>query len=175
MMCFKAYKIKLLLLLLFVVASGAGCGYKFSGGGKLPSGTGVICISLFSNRSSEVMLENTIANDLVYEFTRNGQKTSKDEGSADSIMTGEIKSVTSETVTHTTSLTSVENRVTVVLLAQLKNQKGSVLWEKSNITDSEVYAVDSDNTVDSSARKEALKKISERVATKIYSGMTEDF
>lgn len=177
MMYFKTYKIKLLLLLFFVIVSGTlvGCGYKFSGGGTMPSGTGMICISLFNNRTSEAMLENTIVNALVYEFTRNGQKISKNKESADSIMAGEIKSVNSETVTQTESLTSIESRVTVALSVLVKDQNGDVLWENRNISDSEVYTVSSNNSSDSAAKKEALRKISERISVKIYSGMTEDF
>lgn len=171
----NAYKIKLILLLILITVSGAGCGYKFSGGGKMPAGTGEICISLFNNRSSETMLENTIMNDLVYEFTRNGQTTAKDEETADSVMTGEILSVTSDTVTHSGDLTSLESRVSVSLSVQVKNSKGSILWENLSIKDSEVYSVDSSNTIDSAAKKAALKKISERISVKIYSGMTEDF
>ncbi len=174
-MYFKINIIKQALLILLIVATGASCGYKFSGGGTLPTGTGVVCITIFNNRSSEVMFENTIANGLIYEFTRNGQKISKNEGDADSVMTGEVKSVSSETITHTGSLTSLESRVTVSLLVQLKNRKGHTLWENKNITDSEAYTVDSDNVVDSAAKKEALQEISERLATKIYAEMTEEF
>jgi outer membrane lipopolysaccharide assembly protein LptE/RlpB len=174
-MHFKINIIKQALLVLLVVVMCGSCGYKFSGGGTLPSGTGVVCITIFNNRSSEAMFENTIANDLIYEFTRNGQKISKNEGDADSVMTGEVKSVSSETITRTGSLTSLESRVTISLLVQLKNRKGNILWENKNITDSEAYTVYSNNVVGNAAKKEALQEISERVASKIYAAMTEDF
>lgn len=172
----KSYIYKLVILFLLLSgAAGTGCGYKFSGGGTLPAGTGTVCIKLFNNRSSEQMFENTLANDLIYEFTRNGQKTVSEEGAADSVLSGEIKSVTSETVTHTDELTSVESRVTVVLKVQLISG-GNILWENNNITDSEVYTLDTDdNSQDSAAKKEALGELSERVAAKVYSGMTENF
>lgn len=167
--------IKLILSLVSVVMAVAGCGYKFSGGGTLPSGTGVVCVSIFNNRTSEPMVENILANDLIYEFTRNGQNVSKTAGEADSVMTGEVMSVLSETVTHTESLTSIESRVTMTLSARLKDHQGKILWENSRITDSEVYTVDSDNVVDSAGKREALKKISARFASKIYAELTEDF
>lgn len=171
----KEYTFKSILLLLIIIMAGAGCGYKFSGGGALPSGSGVICISIFKNRSSEARFENIIVNDLIYEFKRNGQQITDNEDGADSVLSGEIKSVLSGTVTHTDSLTSVESRVVVVADVWLKDQKGRVIWDANNIKDNEVYTVDSDNEAESMNRKAALKKLSRRFSSMVYARMTDNF
>ncbi len=161
---------------LLLALSATGCGYRFSGGGTLPSGSGDICISIFKNRSSESLFENTITNDIIYEFTRNGQKVSRNEAGADSVLTGTILSVTTESATRTSSLTSVEKKVKVHISAVLKSRKGKILWENSELRYEQLYEADAaNNEKEKSYRKEALAKMSERFAPALYANMTEDF
>ena len=55
----------------------SACGYRFAGSGNLPEGIQTIAIDIFKNRTTETGLENTITNDLIYEFTRKGRSVQK--------------------------------------------------------------------------------------------------
>ena len=167
------YKLPVALLLLVFIA--AGCGYRFSGGGTLPSGTGDICIKIFENSSSESLLENTLTNDIIYEFTRNGQTVVRTETSADSIMIGRIMSVSTESATRTTNLISVEKKVKVLIGVTLQNRKGRILWENNELKYEQRYLSDDNNETEKKYRKEALVKLSNRFSAALYAKMTEDF
>ena len=168
------YKLSVALLLLVFIA--AGCGYKFSGGGTLPSGTGAICIKIFENSSSETQLENTLTNDIIYEFTRNGQTVVRNEASADSVMIGRIISVSTESATRTTNLISVEKKVKVVIGVALQNRKGRILWENNELKYEQTFlAKADDNEAEKSYKKAALVKLSKRFSAALYANMTEDF
>ena len=65
----KKYAWALILLGSFLSA----CGYRFAGGGSLPSGITSISVEMFENRTGETGVENIITNDLIYEFTRHEQ------------------------------------------------------------------------------------------------------
>ncbi len=168
------YKLLITLLLPGVLVA-AGCGYRFSGGGTLPPGTGDICISIFENLSSESSLENSITNDVIYEFTRNGQSVVRSESDSDSVMNGIIMSVSTESSTRSTNLTSDEKKVKVYISVALKNRKGSVLWENSELRYEQTYLANIDNEAERANRKEALVKLSKRFAPALYARMTEKF
>ena len=71
---------------------GGGCGYHFSGGGRLPENVTRICVQVFDNRTGETGLEHTIANEIINYFTRfeNVELAGKEEAQA--VLTGEVKS-----------------------------------------------------------------------------------
>ena len=164
-----------LVLMLAGLLAASGCGYRFSGGGALPSGTGDICISIFENRSSETLLENSLTNDTIYEFTRNGQSVKRNESASESLMTGVILSVTTESTTRATNYTSVEKKVKVVISITLKNSKGKTLWENSELRCEETFQADTNNEIEKTYKKEALVKLSKRFASDLYAKMTENF
>lgn len=163
-----------LCTLLFMAAM-AGCGYKFTGGGVLPGGVTSVNIAIFENRSAETGIENTVVNDLVYEFTRNGQKVVSDPALADSMIKGVIRSVSEETVTYTTSQESVESRVVVVVDMEMVDQEGRDIWSAGGIVAKEAYDVVSDNQEKLQNRKVAIEALSKRLAETIYERLTGGF
>lgn len=168
---------KVLVLLCLCLASFhvQGCGYKFVGGGNMPSGVKSVCVSLFENRTAETGLENTIAGNLNYEFTRNGIKLMANPDKADARLTGTIKSVTVETVSYRGDQTSIESRVIVVVGARLKNKDGVELWASDNVSERQTYATDTDKQTTLRNKKAALATLSQRLAESFYGRLTEDF
>ena len=77
-----------IVILLFFSA----CGYRFAGSGNLPGGIQTVAIEILENRTTETGLENTITNDLIYEFSRKGRRVQKDSKKADAVLTGVIVS-----------------------------------------------------------------------------------
>ncbi len=163
------------LILLVLVLCVQGCGYKFVGGGNLPAGVKTVSVSLFENRTGETGLENTMANYLNYEFTRNGVKVTSNTARADAVLTGPIKSVTVETVSYRGNETTVESRVTVVVNARLKNKDGVEIWAADNLTERQTYKADPDNITSVNNKRSALVTLCQRLSENFYGRMTEDF
>lgn len=152
----------------------AGCGYQFQGTGSLPGSTETVFVRLLKNRTSETGIENVFTSSLIYELTRN--QRAADEERADALLTGEIASVSTDTISRTGTTTSVERRVRATVNLELADRDGAVIWKARGISANEAYAVDSDSKARTDQnRREALTKLAQRMAENIYSRMTDDF
>ena len=159
----------LCLLSLFFSA----CGYRFTGGGSLPAGVKSIYIAMLENRTSETGAENIFTNDLIYEFTKNSAVASKDR--ADAYLSGTIKSMNIETISHRGTHTSLERRVKIALDLKLTDTDGKVIWVAKDISENEEYDVMSDKLATEQKRRDAISALSKRLAEKVYNRLTEDF
>ncbi|MFW6080626.1 MAG: LPS assembly lipoprotein LptE [Desulfosalsimonas sp.] len=153
----------------------ASCGYRFSGGGELPGGFERLAIETFKNRTGEIGIESIITNDITYEFTRtaNARISSRDE--AEAVLTGEIRSARSSTISHVSAHATGERRVTVTVNVKLVDSSGKVLWSASSISASEEYDASGDKLSAEQNKKSAIAKLSGRLAERIYYRMTDDF
>jgi outer membrane lipopolysaccharide assembly protein LptE/RlpB len=166
----------ILLGLLTVFSENMGCGYKLAGGGALPAGVKIVCVSIFENRSTAIGLENQLANDLIYEMTRNGLKVVSDPGSAQAVLTGVIRSVASDTASYTGSQVAFERRVTMIADVSFKDSEGQVIWAGDGLRERETYTTNRENSQDDEAnRKGALTKLSKRFAESVYNRLADDF
>jgi Lipopolysaccharide-assembly len=150
-----------------------GCGYRFAGGGSLPAGVKKVFVSILENRTSETGLENTLTQSLIYEFTRN--KTSASKERSDAVFSGIIKSMKTGSISRTSGQTTVERRVILTLDLQLSRKDGRILWARNGISESEAYDVSENKLTTERNLREALSKLSERLAERIYNQLTEDF
>lgn len=171
-MFFKGKIIWIVFAILCFLAFSSACGYRFAGGGSLPSGIKSVCVTILENRTSETGVENTFTNDLIYEFTRNGKIASMDK--ADALFSGVVKSMTVETISHSGTYTSLERRVTFTLDLKLTDNDGRIIWSKS-VSDNEAYDVVSDKLTTEQNRRSAISTLSTRLAEKVYNSLTEDF
>ena len=153
----------------------SGCGYKLVGGGRLPGGVQTVCVSIFENRSAETGVENQLAGDLNYEFTRNGIKVFGEPSRADALLTGTIKSVSVETASYTGDDVTMESRVTVVVDARLKDKNGQEIWSADNVIEKQTFTAVKDKQANLSNKKDAISKLSRRFAESFYGRLTEDF
>ncbi len=159
----------LCLLSLFFSA----CGYRFTGGGSLPAGVKSIYIAMLENRTSETGAENIFTNDLIYEFTKNSEVASKDR--ADAYLSGTIKSMSIETISHRGTHTSLERRVKIALDLKLTDTDGKVIWVAKDISENEEYDIMSDKLATEQNRRDAISALSKRLAETVYNRLTEDF
>ena len=167
-MFFKGKIIWIVFAILCFLAFLSACGYKFAGGGALPSGINSVCVTILENRTSEIGVENTFTSDLIYEFTRNGKIANIDK--ADALLSGVIKSMSIETISHSGAHTSLERRVKFTLDLKLTDQNGRILWSKG-ISGNEA----SDKLSTEQNRHNAISTLSTRLAEKVYNSLTEDF
>ena len=173
-MFFKVKIIWIVFAILWFLAFLSACGYRFAGGGTLPSGIKSVCVTILANRTSETGVENTFTNDLIYEFTRNGKIASIDK--ADALLSGVVKSMSIETISRSGAHTSIERRVTVTLDLKLTDNDGRIIWSVKGVSGNEAYKVVSDNKLSTEQnRRNAISTLSERLAEKIYNSLTENF
>ena len=170
-------KRKIIFFILFLLILVSGCGYRFSGTGDFPEGTKSIFIPILENRTSESRLEKLVTDDLIYEFTKNRKDIlagSIDD--AEAVLYGIIKSISITTISRDDPHTSSERSVKLSVDMKLVVPEGRVIWRVKGITADEAYNVVSDDkhrTVQN--RQEAISKVSQRLAEKIYTSMTDNF
>ena len=172
-MFFKGKIVWIVFAILWFLAFLSACGYRFAGGGTLPSGIKSVCVTILENRTSEIGVENTFTNDLIYEFTRNGKIASIDK--ADALLSGVIRSMSIETISHRGAHTSRERRVTFTLDLKLTENDGRIIWSAKGVSGNEAYDVESDKLKTEQNRRNAISTLSERLAEKVYNSLTEDF
>jgi len=165
-----------IIWLIFILCiSLSACGYKFAGGGSLPAGIKNVCIPVLKNRTSEAGVENTITNDLIYEFNRHDISVLSSEDKADAVLSGTVWSVIIHTIAYKDPTKSSERRVTITVNLKLKSQSGKVVWSRTGLTDNEAYDVASDKLETERNKKEAILVLSKRLTETIYMSMTADF
>lgn len=155
----------------------AACGYHFTGAGlTAPGGVSTIAITVLENRTSESGIERVFTNDLAYEFTRSKVLHVVEKDTADAVLSGIIKSMGVETISHTAGYDSGERRVTITLNLTLKSRDGKVLWSDTALSDREAFEVLPDDKIATNRnRKVAIEAISERLAEKAHNRIFTDF
>jgi outer membrane lipopolysaccharide assembly protein LptE/RlpB len=165
------YSICIVIMMLFFTA----CGYHFSGGGQLPDNVTRICVKVFENKTSETGLENSIANDIIYYFTRFENVALVDKEEAQATLTGVIMSSSTSSVAHKSSDVTMDRRIRIVVDVKLTAANGDVLWKSGPTSGDETYQVVAGNVQTEENKKIALAKISKRLAERFYYLMTENF
>jgi len=170
-------KRKIIFFILFLLILVSSCGYRFAGSGDFPEGTQSIFIPILENRTSETGLEKLITDDLIYEFTRNRKDTlAGNIDDADAVLYGIIHSIGIETISRNDPNTSTERSVRLSIDMKLVVPEGRVIWRVKGITADEAYNILPDNkyrTVQN--RREAISKLSQRLAEKVFTRMTDNF
>lgn len=154
----------------------AACGYRFSGSGRLPSDVERIVIHIFENRTSETGIENVFTNDLIDEFSRQNISVHAEHDDADAYLSGVIRSITVETISHLDQYASLERRVTVTADVKLISKNGEVLKDFRGLSESEAYVVSQgEKFATEQNQRNAITAISKRLSENIYKMLTDDF
>ncbi len=153
-----------------------GCGYRFTGTGSFPEGVSTVHITMFENRTGHTGAENIISNSLMNEFSqRSGVHLAKKE-TAEAVLSGTVKSITTHTVSHFDEYTSAERRLVLVLSVELiRAGDGEVVWSDDHIRESEVYAMASESHTTRQQRDAELAKVAEDIAERVYNRLTSRF
>lgn len=172
----KTYKPIAPVLVLIIPVFIISCGYRFSGKGQhLPGNIKRLCIATLDNRTGISGLETIMTNDLIYEFTRSGTALITDRQNADAVLTGTIRSATSETISHQSSYTILERRIKVILDLKMIGKQGRIYWAENGLSDFEEYRADPDKEIYEKNKKSAVKTLCKRLAQRIYYQLTNDF
>lgn len=162
-------------LIVCVACALSACGYRFAHKGELPAGVDTVFIKVFENRSSLLGIENDFTNSLIREFTRRRAGSLAAEDRADAVFSGVIQSISTGTVSHRDKYTAVERRVWVTMNVRLVSRGGEVLWAADNVTDNEVYLVEAEKSATDRNLRQAVGKLADDLAQRIYNQMTVNF
>jgi len=162
------------IIFLFLITVSA-CGYKFAGGGSFPAGIKSICVVTLENRTSETGAENIFTNDLIYEVTRDDKVVLTNKDKADALLSGVIKSMNIQTISHTGTHSSLERRVTITVDVKLTDPNAKVIWYANDVSANEAYDVMPDKLATEQKKRDAISVLSKRLAEKCYARITDNF
>jgi outer membrane lipopolysaccharide assembly protein LptE/RlpB len=169
----RFYKISLGIFLFGMLAA---CGYHLKDRGlAAPEGVETIAVPVFENRTAETGIETLFPDALAYEITRSKVLQLVDKKRADAVLNGEIRSVRDETVSLFDNYEPAEMRVYIELRLSFMRKDGTILWADADLSDQEAYPVSADNQVTGLFRREAIVRISRRMAERIHNLILADF
>jgi len=163
------------LLALGLAAGLTGCGYSFSGGGRVPVvKVQRLDIPPMTNTTTKVGIETQFTNEFIYEVDRNGYAEVVSRDRAEAVLSGVIRDLRTGSIARRSISTTLERQVSVVVDLVLKDRKGKVLWQ-SSLSDSEAYTVLADKTSTEGNIRRALGIIAQRMAEKFHYRFTSSF
>jgi hypothetical protein len=154
---------------LFAFLTAGGCGYQVQGRGiSSDPGIQAVAVPIFGNRTLQTGIESEVTRVLVEKITSSQRIAVRSQSMADALVVGIIKSFTTTSVAVTTGTqvtTGYRAALTVEVTFQRKKD-GKIVW-KEDITEWRNYLVVSDLAATENNKREAIRKISERLAERI--------
>ncbi len=155
----------------------SACGYRFAGQGRFPKGVESIFIETFENRTSKTGIERTVTNQIIFEFTRQREKSlAGSVESADAILKGVIRKIRTQTISRVGTEVASEREVVMTIDLKLVDQgRGETIWAARGISDRQPFDVTDDKVETERNETIALARLSERMSERIFSRLTNDF
>ncbi len=152
------------------------CGYRFSGSGGFPDNVEKIFIEILENRTSKAGIERVVTNQLVFEFTRQREKSlASGPQDADATLKGVIQSIRTRTISRIGTQVANEREVTMTLDLRLIKHNGEVIWVAKGLSDRQAYDI-SDLKIENDRNENlAIARLSERISERVFSRLTDDF
>ena len=177
MICKKINRFPGLITSAAIVLLITGCGYHFMPAGE-HIGTRIqkVFVDNFPNRTSEAYVENYLRKAFIDEFIegRRFKVVGKPE-MADAVLKGSVKSLTTSHLSYDINNIAVEERVTMTMEIIFEEQDThEIVWSNKDISGMEDYQI-TDQLTSENSRKNALIKLSNDTAEKVYRLMMSDF
>jgi len=154
---------------LFSFLTAGACGYQLQGKGTPADPTiQTVAIPVFGNRTAQTGIESEVTRALVDKFTSSRRITVGSQVMADALILGTVKSffTTSVAVTTGTQVTTGYRAALTVEVTLQRRGDGKVFW-KEDITEWGNYPVVSDLAATENNKRDAIRRISERLAERI--------
>jgi len=135
-------------------------------------------VTIFENRTSEIGVENTLADAVTGEFTTraNAAAVAGSRKDADAVLAGSINSVQINSISRTAETVSSEARVVITVTARLTSSGGTDIWTANQVTATDTYkVVQDDKQTTESNKNAALDRAAGKLAEKLYNRLVEDF
>ena len=163
--------------LLLTILLLTGCGYHQPGrSSNLPSEVQTLYIELFSNRTTEPLLENFITDRVIDRFARTGRlRLVETREGADAVLSGVVTGYSTASISYDRRdvITEYRSIMTIsVVLRQMSDER--VLW-KGNVDWSEEYPASPDKSAQEDNEAAAIAVISDRLSQELYFRIMENF
>jgi outer membrane lipopolysaccharide assembly protein LptE/RlpB len=166
----------------------SGCGYRFRGAGaRIGAGYATIAIPVFPSTSTFLGYEAEFTKLLREQFITHSRVRIVSEEKAQVVLSGTISSIITDPLTYSTTRQTIhgftstdtvtrsrEMRVRVEATL-IDRQRGEIIWQDSDLTDTAAFSVSSDPLRTRYYRRQAFIAISQALATRIYSKTMERF
>ena len=162
------------ILLLLVLA---GCGYHFAGhGNSLPGEVSRVYLPLFANRTLKPQLENLLSNEVGMALARNGNIIEvRSKELAEAVLQGTVSSYATTAIAYDKNDDISEYRAKLTIEVSLRSiADGRLLWQ-GTVAWSEDYLADNDKARQRELERDAVEKLSRRIADELLSRMLDDF
>jgi len=148
----------------------AGCGYQVRGREtNLPPGIYSVSIPIFANRTDQTGIETEVTRALVEKFISTKRLSVGPRNSADSLLTGTVKSFTTFPVAVVSStLSATEYRATLILEYSFQGLKDGKVLFREEMSEWRNYPVVSDLNVTEQNKLDAIRSISVLLAERIH-------
>jgi outer membrane lipopolysaccharide assembly protein LptE/RlpB len=148
----------------------AGCGYQLRGREtNLPPDIHSVAIPIFGNRTDQTGIETEVTRALVEKFISTKRLSVSPRDSADSFLTGTVRSFTTYPVAVISSTQSTtEYRATVLLEYNFQGRKDGKVLFREEISEWRNYPVVSDLNATEQNKKDAIRSISILLAERIH-------
>jgi hypothetical protein len=155
----------------------SACGYRFAGQGAYPKGVETIFIEVFENRTGKTGIERVVTNQLVFEFTRQREKSLAGAAeNADAVLKGVIRTIRTQTISRVgTEVASQREVIMTVDLGLVEQDGGETIWAAKGIIDRQAYDVAETKLETERNESIALARLSERMSERIFARLTNDF
>jgi outer membrane lipopolysaccharide assembly protein LptE/RlpB len=155
----------------------SACGYRFAGQGAYPKGVETIFIEVFENRTGKTGIERVVTNQLVFEFTRQREKSLVGAAeNADAVLKGVIRTIRTQTISRVgTEVASQREVIMTVDLGLVEQDGGETIWAAKGIIDRQAYDVAETKLETERNESIALARLSERMSERIFARLTNDF
>jgi outer membrane lipopolysaccharide assembly protein LptE/RlpB len=154
-----------------------GCGYHLPGrGGNLPSEVQSLYIELFSNRTAEPFLENSITDSMITRFARiRPLRMVEKRDIADAVLSGVVTAYSTSPISYDRNDVITEYRSTMTIAVTLRQAADDrILW-KGSIDWSEEYPANLDKGVQEDNEAAAIAVIVDHLAQELYFRIMENF
>jgi len=167
-----------LLRLLVVAGAGAllGCaGYHLVGSRNGLGDVHRVAIVPLANRSYEPGVERMVTDALVREFQRRGgASVVRNPASADLVLTGSVEPLVTRSRSFSSVELALEYEVELGVDLVAKRPDGTVVdIDRSVLRDWELYLASADVEVERKNREEALRRLSDLLATRVHDALSE--
>ena len=154
------------------------CGYRFTTSGQFPSDVQRIFVTIFENKTSQIGVENVLADAVTNEFTTrtNAAAVAGNRRTADAVLSGTITSLQISPISRPAETVTEEARVVITVDARLTSSVGTEIWNAGQVTATETYKVlQNDNQITEFNKNAALERAAVRLAEKLYNRLVDDF
>jgi len=168
---------KYLLILFFAnVLFLQACGYELAIKKRiLSSNINKICVQLFSNNTNLSGFEVILTNDLINELLKRGINCLNNCDNADAAIFGKILSSQINAVSKTSLGQSLEKQILINVDLNVKDKNDNILLNNAFIQDSESFQTSDDFEISEQNKDNAVNKLSQKLAEKIFSQLVQPF